>query len=90
VKRDQVCQGGLPENKSHWVSVPGKKYCERLPRLNMCRIEDGFIRSETLYQGCGETVLEKHYTANPWFIVHQCRWWVDMMFGDRPSLEQVK
>ena len=30
VKRNQVCQGGFPKNKSHWVSVPGKKCCERL------------------------------------------------------------
>lgn len=43
-----------------------------------------------LYQGRSETMLEKHYTTDPWFIVQQCRWWVDKMFGDKSGLKMVK
>lgn len=35
-----------------------------------------------LYQGRDESVLENHYLTDEWFIVHQCRWWIDKMFNE--------
>ena len=40
-----------------------------------------------LFQGRDESVLEHHYLTDEWFIVHQCRPWIDRMFetsGPRP------
>ncbi|MEW5816416.1 MAG: hypothetical protein AB1798_13595 [Spirochaetota bacterium] len=37
-----------------------------------------------------ETILEKHYTVDPWFIVHQCRPWVDRMFDENVGIRRVK
>jgi len=53
------------------------------------RLTGATVDDVNLYQGRKETILEKHYTTNPWFIVHQCRWWIDTMFGDRAPLERV-
>ena len=54
------------------------------------RLVGASVDDVNLYQGREETILEKHYTTNKWFISQQCRWWVDKMFGDRPPLERIK
>lgn len=45
-----------------------------------------------LYQGRDESILEHHYTTDEWFIVHQCRWWIEKMFAepDNSPLRLVK
>jgi integrase len=45
-----------------------------------------------LHQGREESVLEHHYTTDEWFIVNQCRGWVERMFatGESTHLQLVK
>ena len=54
------------------------------------RLSGAGVDDVNLYQGRQETIIEKHYTTNQWFIVHQCRWWIDKMFGDKPGLQLVQ
>jgi len=42
-----------------------------------------------LIQGRDEGVLEKNYTTDEWFIVHQCRPWIDRMYGDGKTVLRV-
>jgi integrase len=54
------------------------------------RIIGASVDDVNLYQRRQETILEKHCTTNPWFIVHQCRSWIGKMFGEKPGLQLVK
>lgn len=40
-----------------------------------------------LYQGRDEGILEHHYTNDEWFIVHQCRPWIERMF-EQPDFSE--
>lgn len=42
-----------------------------------------------LYQGREESILEHHYTTDEWFIVEQCRPWIERMFSEKKSLALV-
>ena len=55
--------------------------------------DDGTIwvaASDGLYRSHG--YVWHHYTTDEWFIVHQCRWWIEKMFAepDKSPLRLVK
>ncbi len=54
------------------------------------RLKGASVDDLNLFQGRQETILEKHYTTDPWFIVHQCRPWIDRMFGENTAIRLVK
>ena len=54
------------------------------------RLMGASVDDLNLIQGRQETILEKHYTTDPWFIVHQCRPWIDRMFSENPGIRLVK
>jgi hypothetical protein len=43
-----------------------------------------------LLQGRDESILEHYYTTDEWFIVHQCRQWMEKMFSEKPSIVRIK